>query len=107
MKIHPTKLELVTAESLRITWSNDQTSEYAAKELRDRCPCATCREKRKEDSGPAELLPIVSQADLQPPRIVGMKPVGNYAYSIEFGDGHNTGIFTISFLQELAGMETA
>ena len=30
-----------------------------------------------------------------------MKPVGNYAYSIEFSDGHDTGIFTLEFLQSL------
>ena len=30
-----------------------------------------------------------------------MKPVGNYAYSIAFSDGHDTGIFTFEFLREL------
>jgi len=33
--------------------------------------------------------------------ILGMKPVGNYAYSISFSDGHDTGIFTLEFLREL------
>jgi DUF971 family protein len=27
--------------------------------------------------------------------------VGNYAYSIAFSDGHDTGIFTLEFLREL------
>ncbi len=30
-----------------------------------------------------------------------MKPVGNYAYSIEFSDGHDTGIYTFEYLREL------
>jgi DUF971 family protein len=30
-----------------------------------------------------------------------MKPVGNYAYSIEFSDGHNTGIYTLESLREM------
>jgi DUF971 family protein len=30
-----------------------------------------------------------------------MKPVGNYAYSIDFSDGHNTGLYTLEFLREL------
>lgn len=104
MKLYPTKIELVSPELLRITWNDERASEYAVKDLRDRCPCASCREKRKEASDPSELLPIISPADLQPPRIAGMKPVGNYAYCIEFGDGHDTGIFTLTFLQELAGI---
>ena len=29
-----------------------------------------------------------------------MKPVGNYAYSIDFSDGHDTGIFTLESLRE-------
>jgi len=31
-----------------------------------------------------------SAAEAQPLRITAMKPVGNYAYSIDFSDGHNT-----------------
>ena len=30
-----------------------------------------------------------------------MKPVADYAYSIEFSDGHDTGIFTFQRLLEL------
>jgi DUF971 family protein len=30
-----------------------------------------------------------------------MKPVGNYAYSIEFSDGHDTGIFTLENLRDM------
>jgi DUF971 family protein len=30
-----------------------------------------------------------------------MKPVGQYAYKIEFSDGHDSGIYTLDFLREL------
>jgi len=30
-----------------------------------------------------------------------MKPVGNYAYGIEFSDGHNTGIYSFETLRSL------
>jgi DUF971 family protein len=46
-------------------------------------------------------LPIISAAEAQPLRITGMKPVGNYAYSIDFSDGHNTGIYTLESLREM------
>jgi DUF971 family protein len=30
-----------------------------------------------------------------------MKPVGSYAYSIDFSDGHGTGIYPLELLREL------
>ena len=30
-----------------------------------------------------------------------MKPVGNYAYTVAFSDGHNTGIFSFDLLLQL------
>jgi DUF971 family protein len=100
MNVIPTRLELADGTRLRITWSDNQVREYAFRELRDACPCATCREKRK--SPPAStLFPILTEAETRPLRITGMKPVGNYAYSIEFSDGHNTGIYTLESLREM------
>jgi DUF971 family protein len=70
------------------------------RELRDGCPCATCREKRSHPAPPT-LLPVLSAAETQPLAIRAMKPVGNYAYAISFSDGHDTGIYTIEYLREL------
>jgi DUF971 family protein len=36
-----------------------------------------------------------------PLKVTGMTPVGNYAYSIAFSDGHNTGIYPLTLLREL------
>jgi DUF971 family protein len=47
------------------------------------------------------MLPIVNEAETKPLRVEGMKPVGNYAYSIEFSDGHDSGIYTFELLREL------
>jgi DUF971 family protein len=100
MNVQPTRLELASPDRLRITWSDGQVREYAVRELRDSCPCATCREKRNAEPAPT-LLPIISDADIRPLRIAAMKPVGSYAYSIDFSDGHNTGIYTLESLREL------
>ena len=43
----------------------------------------------------------LGDAETRPLRIAAMKPVGNYAYSIEFSDGHDTGIYTLTTLREL------
>jgi DUF971 family protein len=101
MTPQPTKLELAGPSRLRITWNDGQLREYMFRELRDACPCATCREKRKAPPPSPTQLPIISAAEAQPLRITGMTPVGNYAYSIEFSDGHNTGIYTLESLREL------
>jgi DUF971 family protein len=106
MNVQPTKLELAAPDRLRITWSDGQVREYPVRELRDKCPCATCREKRNAPPPPATSLPILSAAEAAPLRIAGMNPVGRYAYGIEFSDGHDTGIFTLESLREL-GQEVA
>lgn len=104
MTAQPTKLELADSGRLRITWSDGALRDYAVRELRDACPCATCRERH---SAPpvSNLFPIITDAETRPLRITAMKPVGNYAYSIDFSDGHNTGIYTIESLRDL-GVET-
>jgi DUF971 family protein len=101
MATQPTKLEVAAPDRLRITWNNGEVREYAVRELRDRCPCATCREKRDAPPPPSTQLPILSASEAQPLRITGMTPVGNYAYSIDFSDGHNTGIYTLESLREM------
>lgn len=96
--IMPTKLELVEGSKLLIAWSDGHSRHYSFRELRDACPCATCREQRKS---PKPLLPVLTAEQAQPLTIRGMKPVGNYAYSIDFSDGHDTGIFSFTTLLEL------
>lgn len=99
--IHPTKIERQGDERLRIEWSDETSREYDIRQLRDHCPCATCREKRSAPPKPTMELPILSAAEAQPPRLLGMKPVGRYAYSLSFSDGHNTGIYTFELLLSL------
>jgi DUF971 family protein len=101
MPPQPTKLELATPDQLRITWSDGQVRDYAVRELRTKCPCATCREERNAPPPSPLQLPIISAAQTEPLRIAAMTPVGNYAYSIDFSDGHDTGIFTLESLREL------
>ena len=100
MNTYPTKLERVSEDRLRIDWSDGRATEYTVRQLRDACPCATCREKRTQPP-PATLLPVLKPGEAAPLRITGMTPVGNYAYAIAFSDGHDTGIYSFERLREL------
>jgi len=101
MSATPVKMSLNEAQQLLIDWSDGEQRMYTVRELRENCPCATCREKRAQPPAPAPLLQVLSPAEAQPLKIQGMRPVGNYAYSIDFSDGHDTGIYTLEFLKEL------
>jgi len=101
MVVQPSELEITAEGRLRISWSDDQVREYAIRELRDNCPCATCREKRSAPPAPALSLPVLTPQEAAPLRITAMDPVGHYAYGIHFSDGHDTGIFTLESLREM------
>jgi len=104
MELRPNKLEIRDGSKLLIEWNDGQAREIAFGELRKACPCATCREQRAkpaEPSGGLGPLQVLSMAEARPLSVLGMKPVGNYAYSIAFSDGHDTGIFTLELLRSL------
>jgi DUF971 family protein len=100
MNIQPVELKLVAPDLLEIVWSDGEVRQYPVRMLRANCPCATCLEKQSAEE-PSTLLPILSAQELAPLRITRMQPAGNYAYGIEFSDGHDTGIFTLELLRSL------
>jgi DUF971 family protein len=98
--VFPIALTRTEDQRLVITFSDGQRRVYRPRELRQACPCATCREQRSQPEDPL-ALPVLSPAAAQPLAIVAMEPVGNYAYAIRFSDGHDTGIFSFALLREL------
>lgn len=79
---------------LEIEWSDGGRTVYSAAELRGVCPCAGCI---NEVSGVRMHDPASVPADLTHS---GVRLVGNYAITLEFSDGHHTGIFPFRFLRE-------
>lgn len=102
MNLYPTALERLADGRLRIQWSDGLARAYRIQTLREACPCATCREKRTAaETKPAPLFAILKPEEVRPLSLAGMQPVGNYAYSLAFSDGHDTGIYTFELLHEL------
>lgn len=102
----PVSIDRVGETGIEIQWSDGSVSSWTVAQLRKACPCATCREKKAGAAADppqatrSPTLPVLSAAEARPLRIESMRPVGQYAYSIEFSDGHSSGIFTFAMLHE-------
>lgn len=106
MTVYPTQIERIPDGRLRVVWSDGSPMTYSIRTLRDNCPCATCREKHSVPPAPAaELLRVLSPAEVRPLDISSMRPVGNYAYSIQYSDEHDSGIYTFELLRKLGTIE--
>ena len=112
--LRPTKIERLENQGLRIEWPEGGSSILLPVELlRRNCPCALCREKRGEGNHDTPLTPKKSVSRLQvlshtrdeELTLQRIWSVGNYAIGIEWGDGHDDGIYTFSLLQELCTKE--
>ena len=88
----PERIERVGENALRILWNDAHDSLYTWGLLRASCPCAACRE------GGA---PKVDRSI----RPLEVKPVGRYAMTIRWSDGHTTGIFSYDFLRSICPCE--
>ena len=86
------------AEVLTIQWDDGVTHSLSWRQLREACPCATCKVRREQ---PAPMFQVLKPEETLPLRCEKMQALGNYAYHIDFSDGHNTGIFSLDFLRKL------
>ena len=91
---HPTELCLdKTNRQLLITYEDGQSFALPCHYLRTHSPSA---EVRGHGLSEPKLLPGKESVN-----ILGIEPVGNYAVQLKFDDGHQTGIYSWSFLYEL------
>jgi DUF971 family protein len=95
----PTEIRRLGDQAVRIVWSDGHQSEYPNVYLRDNCPCALCRQDSRRTRVP---VVGVKAGGLCPERI-GI--VGRYAVSIQWSDGHDTGIYSYEWLRALCPCE--
>ncbi len=96
----PNEMELVNDNELRIRWGDETETRHTAYNLRANCACAECVD---EDTGQKILDKKRIPLDI---KLKDINPVGRYGVSIQFSDGHNTGIYTFNRLRELDESET-
>ncbi|MFQ5532386.1 MAG: gamma-butyrobetaine hydroxylase-like domain-containing protein [Candidatus Methylomirabilales bacterium] len=91
---------------LYVRWRDGHESHYSFDELREVCPCADCRTAtaEKPQGGGLQVLtgPVIRREEI---RIVQISPVGRYALSFTWSDGHSTGIYSFDFLRRLCPCE--
>ena len=91
----PPALEVVHGgEALRVTFATRDSHELSAELLRVMSPSAEVQGHSKEQR--------VTVAGKRHVKIREVRPVGNYAVRLVFDDGHDTGLFTWSYLHMLS-----
>ena len=91
---------------MQITWTDSTVSEYPLRWLRANCPCATCKEVRREANASTDMLMLNTTIVVEPSTEVARgEVVGNYAIRLEWTDGHGTGIFSYASLRVSADLE--
>ncbi|MEO6846093.1 MAG: DUF971 domain-containing protein [Chthoniobacterales bacterium] len=89
----------VIGNELGISWEDGSETYLPLEFLRKHCPCAGC-------GGEPDVLgeretPKLSYTD-QSFQMLSWTPVGGYAIQPRWGDGHSTGIYSHSYLKNLA-----
>lgn len=93
--LEPVQIIEESNREVSIKWSDDTETHYNAAQLRRACPCASCID---EWTGAKILDPKKIPDDLT---FNSISLVGRYALNFIFSDGHNSGIFSFTFLQKL------
>ena len=103
--VTPTKVRVHKSDGkgMEIDWKDGHHSTWTFAWLRNGCPCATCNEERKATGrqpgepkpAPKNLLPLYEP----PVRPQTVTPVGNYAISFHWSDGHQSGIYSWDYLR--------
>ncbi len=91
-----------TRREMSITWKDGHSSVYPFELLRAACPCASCRGGHENmSSEPSDSFFDVHLGDVPQTRIAKIEPIGSYAITIEWEDGHAFGIYTWHYLRAL------
>lgn len=95
--MHPTKIKVIEQKKLLIIWEDGTECLLELRELRKRCPCATCLAERDKQS--KMYIPLFAENQIS---VMAINQVGNYAVQITWNDGHNSGIYEFKFLKNFS-----
>jgi len=90
----PVEIGRANLYDIKVKWQDGHESVYPARTLRLNCPCAACVDEVTGERRPTAVIP----EDVKP---LGIQLVGRYAISIQWSDGHQTGIYAFARLRTL------
>ena len=91
----PVEIGRANQYDVKIRWQDGHESVYPARDLRLACPCAGCVD---EMTGQLRLIASSVPQNVYPLKI---DLIGRYAISIQWSDGHNTGIYAFDRLRKM------
>lgn len=94
----PTEIRRIGRSAIAIQWSDEHESTYPNDYLRNHCPCAACNQTHPH------LLPVMGPGG---PELYAIQLgiVGRYAISIQWSDGHDSGIYSYRTLRDICPCE--
>ena len=101
--LRPKHLDLKKDHGLTVHWQDGAESFYPIAFLRKMSPSADARLLREEmEKNPLAVLPSSAVSDSDKPlTATDAQLVGNYAVRISFSDGHETGLYSWTYLREI------
>lgn len=88
-------IEQLDRHTLGIEWIDGHKSQWRLSHLRRNCPCASCIDEWTHQ-------PILKPGDVNDQLTAKrVESVGRYALTIQFSDGHSTGIYSFPLLRKL------
>jgi DUF971 family protein len=101
MPRYPRHIDLKKDRGLTIEWDDGTSSYFSIAYLRKMSPSAEARELREQIAkNPLAIVPSAPPSG--PLTALGAELVGHYAIRIRFSDGHDTGIYSWDYLQQIA-----
>lgn len=98
----PKNLDLKKDRGLTIEWADGTSSYFSIAYLRRMSPSADMRNLRDEmKKNPLTVLPSSMASSRGPLVAESAELVGNYAIKIRFSDGHDTGLYSWTYLREI------
>lgn len=98
----PIDIQVDRTVGILLTWANGDKSYYPMAYLRKMSPSADMRQLREEMArNPLTVLPAGLATRSHALAATHVELAGNYAMKIEFSDGHNTAIYSWTYLREI------
>ena len=91
----PVEIGRANRHDVKIRWQDGHESVYPARALRLACPCAGCVD---EMTGAIRVIASSVPHDVHP---LTIELVGRYAITLQWSDGHHTGIYPFERLRTM------